>query len=225
MKQLSVNEHLARPTITGAAATTADQVITKGEVDSGFVPKRVAVVNTAITYNVTAADDERTVVHTNAGAVVVTIPTGLAVGHQTLHVAAGAGGLSLTTTGNTLVGNAPATSTTQNGTIYVEVSATDTLIVDAEVAPGPAGTITITQTTIDIGATATVRGLATVTNAGVSGASKIFVNWGAVTAASRNHPEFDRVTFLAIPGAGNFTVQVLSDTPISGPFNIQYIVS
>lgn len=78
---------------------------------------------------------------------------------------------------------------------------------------------------VDIGSTATFVGQGTVTDSFVTPASKIMVGWGDVTAGSQNSPEFDHVTFLAIPGTGNFVVKVFSKTPISGLFEIQYISS
>lgn len=89
---------------------------------------------------------------------------------------------------------------------------------------GGSGGLTVTQTTIDIGSTATNVGLATVTDATVSPTSKIFVFWGNVTDSSQNDPEFDEVIFFAKPGSGSFVVKVISERPILGTFNIQYFV-
>lgn len=92
-------------------------------------PKKAATTQSGTTYTVDADDDDTSVIHTNASAVAVTIPTGLAVGHRSLHFAAGAGGLSLTTTGNTLLGSSPNVAVAQNEAIYVEVTASNTLLV------------------------------------------------------------------------------------------------
>jgi hypothetical protein len=88
-----------------------------------------ATTQSGTTYTVDADDNASTVICTNAAAVAVTIPTGLAVGWRALIASAGAGGLSLTTTGNTLVGSAPKVAVAQNQGIYVEVTASNTLLV------------------------------------------------------------------------------------------------
>ncbi len=97
-----------------------------------------------------------------------------------------------------------------------ELPAGDTL-------PGAGGAATITATTITIGYEAS-EAEAVVTDATVSGTSKIIVGWGNVLDTDENGPDFDNVTFRAIPGAGQFTVKVASQgDDIGGAFKIYYI--
>ena len=104
---------------TAAQGTKADNA----------VPKKAATTQTGTTYTVDADDDDSTVILSNAAAVAVTIPTGLTVGYKVLLASVGAGGLSLTTTGNTLLGSSPSVGVAQNEAIYVEVTASNTLLV------------------------------------------------------------------------------------------------
>lgn len=64
----------------------------------------------------------------------------------------------------------------------------------------------------------------TVTDAAVSGTSKILVSWGNVTATDANDPEMDAVSFFATPAAGSFTLTAVSQSQITGNFRINYSV-
>ncbi len=99
----------------------------------------------------------------------------------------------------------------------------NTLTVDA--AAG--GSVSINETVIDIGATAVASATVTVTDAGVSPTSQIMVTWGAVRPADQNSPEFDDVSFFAVPGTGSFTVTAATAdgrNRINGLFRINYLV-
>lgn len=88
------------------------------------------------------------------------------------------------------------------------------------------GSATIKTAVIDIGGVPKSRGVATVTDAAVTPASRINVMWGAVTDADENDPEMDDVTFHAVPGSGQFTVRVTSSSGhfIRGAWRINYLV-
>lgn len=116
-------------TITLNVDATDFATSTQGTKADNAVPKKAATTQSGTTYTVDADDDDSTVICSNAAAVAVTIPTGLTVGYRVLLFAAGAGGLSLTTTGNTLLGSAPNVAVAQNQGIYVEVTASNTLLV------------------------------------------------------------------------------------------------
>lgn len=93
-----------------------------------------AQTNSLTTYQVQLSDLNRTIIHDHADPVVVTLPTDLAdatipAGHRSRHYAAGAGGLSLSTTGITLIGTAPGTSVETDEEITVEKVGADTWLV------------------------------------------------------------------------------------------------
>ena len=78
----------------------------------------------------TLIDDDNGVVniYTEASEVTVTL-TDLSVGHETVLVAAGAGGLTLNTTGMTLIGSSPSTTVAQNEALFVKQTAASTWLV------------------------------------------------------------------------------------------------
>lgn len=63
-----------------------------------------------------------------------------------------------------------------------------------------------------------------VPDAVVTPSSKVMVGWGNCTAADENSPLMDDVSFLAVPGSGQFTVYVRSEHPIGGEFRLNYLV-
>ena len=68
---------------------------------------------------------------------------------------------------------------------------------------------------------------ATITDAAISAASKVKVDWSAnIADTDENSPELDpALRFLAIAASGSALVRIFSDTPFGGPFNVQYSVS
>lgn len=111
-----------------AARTTIGADITSAS-DAADLTRITAVTRSGTTDTIADADHLVTVIYDNAAAVAVTIPTGLTVGSQGLLVSAGAGGLTLTTTGLTLVGSSPSVGIAQNEGIYWEITASNTLLV------------------------------------------------------------------------------------------------
>jgi len=112
------------------AATTVQAAIVEVATEAAAGP---ATTQTGTTYSLTAANNNTSVIMSNAALVSVTVPTNattaLAVGYRALIVAAGAGGVTLVTTGITLIGSAPKVKVAQNQGLYVEKTATDTWIV------------------------------------------------------------------------------------------------
>lgn len=88
----------------------------------------VATTQSGTTYTIDSDDDCTTVICSNASQVTVTIPTDasddLRDGYRVMLFASGAGGLTLSTTGITLVGSSPNKTVSQNEGIYLEKTGT-----------------------------------------------------------------------------------------------------
>lgn len=94
----------------------------------------VSTTQSGTAYTLVAADDAVTIVLDNAAQATVTVPTDAADdlrdGFRVLLFAAGAGGVTLDTTGLTLVGSSPNVTIAQNEGLYLEKTASaDTWIV------------------------------------------------------------------------------------------------
>lgn len=132
------------PIVDDTDTTTKNVSIT--QLDGRYVTLSTAPVTVAGTTDTLAATDNGKVnVYSNASAVTVTIPTDasddLADGFECLLLAAGAGGLSLDTTGITLIGDSPSTTAAQDQSIYVKKTSTaNTWIV---IGPSAAGSGTV----------------------------------------------------------------------------------
>lgn len=87
----------------------------------------VATTQSGTSYQIDADDDMTTVVCSNASLVTVTIPTDatddLRDGYRVMLFASGAAGLTLSTTGITLLGSSPNKTIAQNEGIYLEKTA------------------------------------------------------------------------------------------------------
>lgn len=92
---------------------------------------------------------------------------------------------------------------------------------------GGGGALTISSTEIDFGAQAKFVAVATVTDAGVSGASKI-LTWqggGAATGRQSDENEMDAITCNANPGTGSFTLRCHTNQTVThGLFPVLYTV-
>jgi len=67
----------------------------------------------------------------------------------------------------------------------------------------------------------------TVTDANISGTSKVIVGWGNITDADENTPDFDDVEFNAVPAAGSMVVRVSARDfihRIGGSYKINYLI-
>lgn len=68
---------------------------------------------------------------------------------------------------------------------------------------------------------------ATVTDASITGTSKIIIGWGNITDADENTPDFDDVIFTAVPAAGSMTVRLTTtnfDQRLGGSYKINYLI-
>lgn len=67
---------------------------------------------------------------------------------------------------------------------------------------------------------------ATVGAASCTSSTPVMVTWGPVVNTDENDPDFDDVTFSAVPGSGQFTLIATSRTtePIRGSFRINYLI-
>lgn len=112
---------------SNSATKLPTQQSVKAYVDSGVSIKAplfpTISIKTATTDTLTAAQHGHTVRYSNAAQVVVTLPTDasedLPDGFWALLFAEGAGGLSVNTTGITLVGSSPFTAISQNEVLFV----------------------------------------------------------------------------------------------------------
>jgi hypothetical protein len=97
-------------------------------INSGVVGPEAEATVTGTTDQLADADHGKVIVYNNAAAVTVTLPTDatddLADGFECMLVSAGAGGLSLGTSGITLIGSSPSTGVAQNEALYVKKTAT-----------------------------------------------------------------------------------------------------
>ena len=87
-----------------------------------------ATTQSGTTYTIDSDDNNSTVILSNASAVTVTIPTDasddLIDGYRVMLFSSGAGGVTLSTTGITLVGSSPNTTISQNEGMYLEKTST-----------------------------------------------------------------------------------------------------
>lgn len=87
-----------------------------------------ATTQSGTTYTIDSDDNNSTVILSNASAVTVTIPTDasddLVDGYRVMLFSSGAGGVTLSTTGITLVGSSPNTTISQNEGMYLEKTST-----------------------------------------------------------------------------------------------------
>lgn len=91
-------------------------------------------------------------------------------------------------------------------------------------APG-AGSVNIKATTVTV-TTSAMEASFTVVDADVSGTSQITLEWGNCAQSDANHPGMGEVGFNAIPGTGQFTVEIysLDQSNLFGDFKINYLV-
>jgi hypothetical protein len=90
-----------------------------------------------------------------------------------------------------------------------------------------AGAFTVTQAEIDFGATGATQGFFTITDASVTGTSKIIANQdaGAATGKEQDENEFDVFQCSCLPAAGSFTLYVNSVYgPLNGPYKVNYTI-
>jgi len=91
--------------------------------------------------------------------------------------------------------------------------------------PSGAGSATVTQATVTLPSPAKYDHRVVVTDAAVSGTSKLMVSLAGVSETSVNTPETAGALVLAgLPAAGSFTFIGTFQQPISGPLDINYMI-
>lgn len=89
------------------------------------------------------------------------------------------------------------------------------------------GSVTITEAEIDCGSAATKACSATVTDATVSGTSKLLITMSgnAATGRQADENEMDKLMCSAVPGSGSFVVHCIPlPGPVSGKYKLWYTV-
>ena len=97
----------------------------------------------------------------------------------------------------------------------------------ATVNAGGGGAVTMVETEVDFGASATTAASATVTDASVSATSKILVTMSgnAATGRQADENEMDKLVCSVRPGTGSFVVHCIPlPGPISGKYKLFYTV-
>jgi len=90
---------------------------------------------------------------------------------------------------------------------------------------GGGGSATVTQTTITLPAPANRSHSVNVTDAAVTGASKIMLSLaGQPPTAVNESDDIDMLDMMGVPGTGLFTFQARFLHPISGPLLVNYMV-
>lgn len=87
------------------------------------------------------------------------------------------------------------------------------------------GSGSATATTVNV-STPTHNASVTVVDAAVSPTSKIILGWGNCAQSDANHPGMGQVSFNAVPGTGQFTVEIFSldESKVFGDFKLLYQV-
>src|SRR5574343_396988 len=90
--------------------------------------------------------------------------------------------------------------------------------------PAGSGSTTTTETTINFGTKPVYDKSFTITDAGVTGSSKILI-FPSGNAPSGRHSDdwqWDSITFAAVAGSGQFTLYANANGPVEGTRNIYY---
>ena len=91
---------------------------------------------------------------------------------------------------------------------------------------GDTGGGSLTAATVTLPAPAKVAHEVVVTDAAVSGTSKILIGWGVCADTDTNGPDMDPMQFaVRSRTAGSFVILVTSPQPITGPVNVYYQVA
>ena len=135
LKKALVSDLGADNFVQQTGAPTGDSGLLWYDTDAVPTPQNVEPTTTEIgtTHTLALANGWSTVIYSNAAAVTVTVPTNATVAFPVettmLLVAAGAGGISLTTTGLTLIGSSPLVGCAQNEGLWLRKVDTDTWVV------------------------------------------------------------------------------------------------
>jgi len=135
LKKALVSDLGADNFVQQTGAPTGDSGLLWYDTDAVPTPQNVepTTTETGTTHTLGLANGWSTVIYSNAAAVTVTVPTNATVAFPVettmLLVAAGAGGISLTTTGLTLIGSSPLVGCAQNEGLWLRKVDTDTWVV------------------------------------------------------------------------------------------------
>jgi len=135
LKKALVSDLGADNFVQQTGAPTGDSGLLWFDTDAIPTPQNVepTTTETGTTHTLGLVNGWSTVVYSNAAAVTVTVPTNASVAFPVettmLLVAAGAGGISLTTTSLTLIGSSPSVGCAQNEALWLRKVGTDTWIV------------------------------------------------------------------------------------------------
>jgi len=135
LKKALVSDLGADNFVQQTGAPTGDSGLLWYDTDAVPTPQNVepTTTETGTTHTLALANGWSTVIYSNAAAVTVTVPTNASVAFPVettmLLVAAGAGGISLTTTGLTLIGSSPLVGCAQNEGLWLRKVDTDTWVV------------------------------------------------------------------------------------------------
>ena len=135
LKKALVSDLGADNFVQQTGAPTGDSGLLWYDTDAVPTPQNVepTTTETGTTHTLALANGWSTVIYSNAAAVTVTVPTNASVAFPVettmLLVAAGAGGVSLITTGLTLIGSSPLVGCAQNEGLWLRKVDTDTWVV------------------------------------------------------------------------------------------------
>ena len=135
LKKALVSDLGADNFVQQTGAPTGDSGLLWYDTDAVPTPQNVepTTTETGTTHTLALANGWSTVIYSNAAAVTVTVPTNATVAFPVettmLLVAAGAGGISLTTTGLTLIGSSPLVGCAQNEGLWLRKVDTDSWVV------------------------------------------------------------------------------------------------
>ena len=135
LKKALVSDLGADNFVQQTGAPTGDSGLLWYDTDAVPTPQNVEPTTTEIgtTHTLALANGWSTVIYSNAAAVTVTVPTNATVAFPVettmLLVAAGAGGISLTTAGLTLIGSSPLVGCAQNEGLWLRKVDTDSWVV------------------------------------------------------------------------------------------------
>lgn len=100
-------------------------------------------------------------------------------------------------------------------------------VATATISGGGGGPATITEVEVDVGASPVYTASISVTDATVSGTSKVLITQSgrAATGRQADENEMDGLIANATPAAGSFTAQIIAKPgPITGKFKLLYMV-
>jgi hypothetical protein len=87
--------------------------------------------------------------------------------------------------------------------------------------------VAMTDATVTLSFASKQSDTVSVVDAAIGAGSKLIITWGTVLDTDANSPEFDDVTFTAIPAAGSMTLRISAADPlgrVGGDYKIRYLI-